>query len=839
MSYNNQEDLLYQNKFIKDQELQDVDQEQAKEFERYYEENQKNRTRERLVDQLERDALDPNFAPDDLLNTQGIVQNTNLNIASLGISQSVPREFLPFELQKSLFGGISGGTIGESDGLVNKGTEHKLGIGTGGVKRERRTVVNIDSRDRDTEEYPDANQFQIQLDRAYLNIKSIALITTEFPNADQPVKRTPASIRNNKVVWINQEDRAFGLSNTFPVYTADLTPGNYAASTLTDEMTEKMNCVKRSTASGEYTGKNHYFDISIDLDTDIVEIHQLDLLPLQNNPISTTLQDQTVTVVQLNHPFEVGDKAFLTGLRGFVGGISPNDLNGFHTVTATTSNVGNGSYGPILITELNNIIDFTESGTNKIAVVGKTIFDNPTELASNIAAALNLAGDLVYDVDFDVTASDKFTISNATTSFELNWATGTNRGISIGETLGFDTTADDTGTTSYTSDTNVPNSTWQFELKVDGVFTDIGGSNGGRAGSLLPFKFLFGSDLNTIGPLLGYPAEDSSSDIVTPNTTQLTTFSNSVVSASIVSGPPRALNINSPNHGLLSGDRIDIRDLVTTPHISSSGDLVGTGRITTFEVTVVDSDNFTVPFSDITSVNPDLGNPSWGSSKIVVSHTGHGMFTGDTIRLYRATSIADIKSIEINNIPLTIKVIDANSYSIALANSFATSATTGGGDLLRISANNEGSSTLYGFNGLQDNTSDGTNLNREINLGGEDYVLLTCPQLNTLASSNRNVKDIFAKILLTGVPGTRLYNTFLSNPKIFDEVPLNRLNTLDFELRRQDNVLFSLNGLDFSFSLEIVELIDEVRNTSFSSRRGLREVVDPSTVLTTSNSNSF
>lgn len=803
MSYNNQEDILYKNKFINNEEHRDISQEEKKKFEKYIAEKALAEKKRVLVKQLE-EEIDPNLDQNDLLNTSGLVGGyTNM---SLGIYGNVPNAMLPFDMQQ-------------------RGQDQmRLGVGRGGVKRIRTTVVNVDSRDRDTELYPDANSFKIKLERTFLNIKSIKLVSTEFPNSDQPIKSSPSILQNNKIVWLNQEDLSFGLDPVFPEYTATISAGNYTSKTLTNEMTKQMNCIKRSTASGVNTGKNHFFDISINLDTDIVDIHQLELVNLLNNPISTRLNSQTITVQQLNNPFEVGEKAYLNGVRGFVGGVSPTLFNDFHTVTATTGNIGNGSFGPIIISELNNIIDFTEGAVSRIAVVGKDIFDTPADLASNVAVALNSSGDYTYTVDFDSTSANKFTIT-ANSTFDLNWLSGSNKAISIGDTLGYDTTADDTSGTSYTADTNVPNSTWQFELKVNGVFTDTGGSNGVRTGSLLPFKFLFGSDLNTIGPKLGYPIQDSSSDIL--NTTQLTTFANTITTASIVAGPPSVINLNSNAHGLSTGDIIQISDLITTPAISSTLEYTSSSRVPIFQVTRIDDDNITIPFPDINAVNPDLGNPRWGSSRINISHNSHGLSTGDTIRLYNATTTGGILKSSINNIPYTITVIDANNYYISVKNAFAKTATTGGGDFLRISANNSGS-TLYGFAGLQDNTSDGTNLNKQIDLNGEDYVFLVCPQLETLGNSNQRVKNIFAKILLTGVPGTRLYNTFLSNPKTFDVSPLTKLETLEFEMKRQDNILFDLNGLDYSFSLEIVEFIDEVRDTGYSSRRGIRELVNPS-----------
>lgn len=811
-----EEDLLFRNKFVKDEELEDVPRELALEFKKWYIKKQTEKVREKIVEDLEQD-IDPNVDAGDLLNTNAF-KGSGSSAASLAIPQFVPREFMPFDQ-------ATAGTL--QKGAMRKGIQsgsNDTNIRSTGVKRLRRTIVNIDSRDRDIEEFPDANSFRIFLDRVFLNVKSVELITTEFPNAEQPVKSTPASIQNSKVVWINEEDRDFALTPTFPRYTANLQPGNYTASTLTDEMTLKMNCIKRSTATGVQTGKNHFFDISIDLDTDIVEIHQLELVNLTNNPINTTQNDQTITVFQLNHPFSIGDKAFLTGVKGFVGGISPNELNGFHTVTATTANVGNGSFGPIVINELNNILDFSEDAntTVRVASVAKQIYANPTALATAVQTAMNDSANTNVSVDFGITFPNSFTI-NTESNVALLWDSGTNKSISIGPTLGFDTTSDDGPNTTFTADLVLPNSAFQFELKVDGVFTDVAGGNGVRSGSLLPFKFLFGTDLNTIGPLLGYPAEDSSEDITTPDTNQLTTFANTIVSASIVTLPFTGVNINSPSHGLVTGDFVQIRNLVTVPRLAAGISISEFGLPNVFEVTVTDGDNFVFPFASVVSVNTTISDdPNWGSSKLNVNHGTHGLSTGDTIRLYRAVKVGGIAGLEINNKEFTVTVVDADNYSVA-TKAFATTATTGGGSLLRVSSFNDSPATLHGFNGLQDNTSDGTFLNTAIDLGGEDYIFLTSPQLGTISNSNKRVPNIFAKILLTGVPSTRLYNTFLAQPFTPDE-PIPRLETLDFELKRQDNNFFSLLGLDYSFSLIISEEIDEITNTSFSSRRGVREI---------------
>ncbi len=124
----------------------------------------------------------------------------------------------------------------------------------------------------------------------------------------------------------------------------------------------------------------------------------------------------------------------------------------------------------------------------------------------------------------------------------------------------------------------------------------------------------------------------------------------------------------------------------------------------------------------------------------------------------------------------------------------------------------------HGFNGIQTNTKNDL-LNRSINLEGENYVFLCCPQLGTMMNTG-NVKDIFARILLDQSPGSMIFS-FLSNPKDFDTVPLNKLSELEFSIINYDGSLYEFNDLDYSMVLEITEVIDTTDVFNISSRRGV------------------
>ena len=122
----------------------------------------------------------------------------------------------------------------------------------------------------------------------------------------------------------------------------------------------------------------------------------------------------------------------------------------------------------------NNVIDFQEnigaglSGQLSGAIPVGTYYDMDM-LATAIETSMENAS--VNNIDYKVTysqATEKFTIKDngsSLTDLRLLWNTGTNSGINAATELGYDNTADDAGSVTYTSD-NVVN-----------LFTIIAGTN--------------------------------------------------------------------------------------------------------------------------------------------------------------------------------------------------------------------------------------------------------------------------------------------------------------------------------------------------------------------------
>lgn len=126
------------------------------------------------------------------------------------------------------------------------------------------------------------------------------------------------------------------------------------------------------------------------------------------------------------------------------------DANGFGEVEFSFE--GTGYYfNPVTIAATNKFIDITDD-TGTIAVsIAEKIYKTPIELADAIASALNASSTEDYTCVFSSTTG-RFTIASTSTVLSLLWSTGANAANSIGLTLGFLVASDDTGSVSYTSD---------------------------------------------------------------------------------------------------------------------------------------------------------------------------------------------------------------------------------------------------------------------------------------------------------------------------------------------------------------------------------------------------
>lgn len=194
-------------------------------------------------------------------------------------------------------------------------------------KRLVKTFISIDSRNRDTEVYPKPSHFKIPLGKSFHNVRTVRLVTIEFPNTNAVVNSS-----NNKIYWINKEDIDDDVidtsTKTYPIYNTELRVGSYIATKLEVEMESKFRRVKRRNKTGEY----HYILTTLDIETDVVTFVSLIVKQLGINPLTTLAGTGLIQVTAPAHGYVTGETIYVISAR-VVSGIGSEFTNGAHVIT--------------------------------------------------------------------------------------------------------------------------------------------------------------------------------------------------------------------------------------------------------------------------------------------------------------------------------------------------------------------------------------------------------------------------------------------------------------------------------------------------------------------------
>lgn len=119
----------------------------------------------------------------------------------------------------------------------------------------------------------------------------------------------------------------------YPLYTVEFKPGNYTATSLTDQIEYSINFVKRSNNAGQY----HFFEVNVNLDTDVITFDSVITKQLGANPIATVAASEIIYVASSSHGLKTGDRVKIIDARA-VGGISSSVLSGDFIVTVIDAN---------------------------------------------------------------------------------------------------------------------------------------------------------------------------------------------------------------------------------------------------------------------------------------------------------------------------------------------------------------------------------------------------------------------------------------------------------------------------------------------------------------------
>lgn len=888
-------DVLFTNEFIQEPNISnEIDQSLNDEFKKYYQNERDSFDKQRIKKNLEQISFRSLDLSDDT-DENNLVNTNKLNIT--------PSNFSLNEY--------------ESGGSIKRYT------------KEIKTYVNVDSRDRNKLLFSHAHEFKIFLGKTFYNVKSIKLASIEFPNTSAVINTS-----NNKIYWRNQQDIdeniIDNITKDYPIYDVTLRTGSYIASSLASEIENKMSLVKRENKNDRY----HYFDITLDISTDIVTFTSLTLTELLNNPFITT---KSTGIIYIKLPaddtifqFNQGDAIYIVGAKTFAG-IPTNAINTSHIIldvnttsyllqieinvnaseSLTTLNGGGGNtvkigklapfqllFGENSNTIAQNIGYPLENSSEAINIHVENIedfyqvqitLDSPHNFQQNfsvIGQTCSITGsDTTPDLDGTKTISR--IINNTTILISVNTTLTIESLLSGQLTFGsntyniveiinynINTVLVTSKTPHFLNFSDILNS--QITLYNTNTIPNFDGLNT-LYGILSPTKFMIpGNVLSTFS--------DPKNECTMPHKLPLTTSAFEITG--ITMGLTNTTFSCNDIHNLKPGDNILFEKLVSTPSITSSViesipvdqtlftiSTPITAYNLNLETPIVRTGYMTLSFPDhrfnnIVSIQNTSGSPPLNptakllvvqtqlphnlqadnqiylsntncipsktgphtiieildddsftiSSNTIITTQGTTGFIGlnQNFYLYNAKDIGGIVSENINSKQFIVRnLIDENTISFYNPYAFATSSDIGGGENVYIS------SMIHGFNGIQTNTKNGI-LNRSINLQGENYVFLCCPQLATMMNTG-NVKDIFARITLDQSPGNMVF-AYLSNPKNFDTVPLDKLNELDFSILNYNGSPYDFNDLDYSFTLEITEVKDITDAFNFSSRRGVTNI---------------
>lgn len=260
------------------------------------------------------------------------------------------------------------------------------------------------------------------------------------------------------------------------------------------------------------------------------------------------------------------------------------------------------------------------------------------------------------------------------------------------------------------------------------------------------------------------------------------------------------------------------------------------------------------------STTPDSANQleeAQATYTLTINHPGHGMVTpGTNILMQRTIPHFGIPADTLNTTHTVTEIVDENTYKFELPscafNLSRTRTDTRGGNAVRIYIpdlfrlrfdqpdtlggllgfrNPGNSNSVYAFaNSISNSDSyqyeTSTNAlgevvdisNNFIRLSGDDYVMMIAEPLQTLTNIGPN-KFVFAKIQLCDSPGKVLFNTHVSTTRFYED-PIHEVSELQINFYGPSGFLYDFNGLEHSFTLELVTVSDIPEGTGINSNTG-------------------
>ena len=181
-------------------------------------------------------------------------------------------------------------------------------------------------------------------------------------------------------------------------------------------------------------------------------------------PASGVLLGKSCSYLPANSDHDTLSLSYFAGNGGAISAIAGARPVGY-SVTADAGQLINGNFtfqgtkflfNPIVTAATDIYLNFTDDNGTFAAQISAKAWKDPSEIAEALTTSMNSVQTAeTHSVVYNSKGANagKFTISTSTSAvLSLLWSTGANAANTVGDKLGFTVSADDTGATTYTSD---------------------------------------------------------------------------------------------------------------------------------------------------------------------------------------------------------------------------------------------------------------------------------------------------------------------------------------------------------------------------------------------------
>ena len=621
--------------------------------------------------------------------------------------------------------------------------------------------------------YPEPNYYEYKLDKIYKNVKQVKITSSIFPNSQKMINNIHNDVINNKLYWKNLDDGDI-------TYYISITPGNYSPNQLKNILEKKFNKIIYYKYSNEFnTSKNSNPIITTPVDCTvydengynkyhIIEVHISDVTDLitfysfkeliQNNNCH---DNQILTIIDHMIEFTMASDIRLNFGINKISNISlvPKEISPFcpdvdilYIYFTPNSHLRISENYFYSYYNLYKCVNDSFIGDN-----GNITF--LAQLETEKAILINFYRKLtVFPFSNNIKELKSINTNTLLNNFMYNYTTGevnmSDHNLKIGDII----------ITDQFSDYSYNNELFVYEItKI--INYDIFIVKKYKHGQ--KYKFIYDSIIINFNDITNkesiYWLDQVNADIeICPLDTNQNIFLNNTLS--FISVVPKSDNKNimkvyHPNHQLNEGDIIFISNSMSINQVPEK--TINKKHI----INKIIDDNYYRIILD----------------KYI------------PIPLYDNFEITNIISIKYpSKFQLLFNFPDTLGNILNFKNVGHETSIT---EYKHIINNNDEYQ-----NGIYKSL-------KKINMTGYNYFYLCCPELAHIKNTSP-VKDVFSIMQWTENPGNIVFNSFVPTTKIFD-IPISTLSILHFSIYHPDGKLVNFNGLDHSFTIEIIELYDQ------------------------------